>query len=231
MFVEMGRAVSPYCPPASLPRVRGVMGLVASLGLSLLLVSCGGVEASSTPPPHPSASPGGAGHTPPASAAPATSPLISPSGATVSSSGCPGYQLSVSVVSDGVATGHIADILLIRNVGSDPCQISGYPGVDGLLADGSPVHTRRTIAGFIGGIRSGSIPILSLAPTQVASAIVEGSDNPTSGSTCPKFSAFLVTPPNTTTTSRLTPPGGSFDYCRDELEVHPVVAGATGDQG
>jgi hypothetical protein len=186
MFVEVGRAVSPYCPPASLPRVRGVMGLVASLGLGLLLVSCGGVEASGTPTPHPSASPRGAVHTPPASAAPATSPVTSPSGATVSSSGCPGSQLSVSVVSDGVATGHIGDILLIRNVGSDPCQISGYPGVDGLLADGSPVHARRTIAGFIGGIRSGSIPILSLAPTQVASAIVEGSDNPTSGSTCPK---------------------------------------------
>lgn len=62
--------------------------------------------------------------------------------------------------------------------------------------------------------------------------MVEGLDDPVSSDVpCPQFTTFLVTPPNTTATARLVPPSGSFAYCQNSLQIHPVVEGTTGAQG
>ncbi|MGH7919698.1 MAG: DUF4232 domain-containing protein [Candidatus Dormibacteraceae bacterium] len=222
---RVGQIPPPYRGFQRYSGMSKLLPLLASLGLGLLLVSCGNPQSRTTSTPTPSASPRigtPSSSTPGASAG---------AGHPVSSSECAGDQLSVSAVSDGTAGGHGADILLITNTATSICQIGGYPGVDGLFANGAAVHAQRTLSGYLGGIRSGSIPILSLAPGQVGSAVVEGLNLSTTGAPCPRFATFAVTPPNTTTTSQLVPPGGSFSYCQGSLQVHPMVAGTSGDQG
>ena len=96
-------------------------------------------------------------------------------------------------------------------------------------ADGSQVaQARRTPKGYLGGLAAGSPPVLTLAPGESASALVEAlAFNAFDGSACKAFGGLLVTVPDDTVATRL--PWDS-DGCSD-LEVHPVVAGTTGRSG
>jgi hypothetical protein len=68
-------------------------------------------------------------------------------------------------------------------------------------------------------------PIVDLAPGETASALLEGTNNPTGTATsCPIYSAILVTPPGETHSVRV---GISMRGCTG-LEIHPVVPGSTG---
>jgi Protein of unknown function (DUF4232) len=127
-------------------------------------------------------------------------------------------------------------VVLFTNDSDSACLLSGYPGVAGLDADGHLVtQAIRTPSGYMGGIVSGPTtpPIVSLAPGQTASAIVEGTDNPLGTETsCPHYPFLLVTPPNLTEQVQVTvsglgssPPG--LPGCSN-IEVHPVVPGSTG---
>lgn len=135
-------------------------------------------------------------------------------------------QLAVTSGSAGAATGHESDVLLFKNT-SATCTITGYPGVAGLNSSGQQVvQAIRALNGFMGGVPTGeSPPIVTLAPGQVASAIVEGTDTPIGTEvTCPSYPAILVTPPNTrqAVTVKTGLPGCST------IEVHPVVTGTSG---
>lgn len=200
--------------------------MTVSIGVGLLIAACDGrVAATHQPSPTPSstaspaASPTPSAVTPPASSAPAAST-------------CAGADLSISVISEPGASTHISDVLLIENTGSSTCVLTGYPGLDAVEADGTTVHAERTLAGYLGGVRTGTAPpVVSLAPRQEASAMVEGLDNPPSTDVpCPQFTTFVVTPPNTSSPSRLAPAGGSFAYCQNSLQIHPVVEGTAGYQ-
>jgi hypothetical protein len=80
-----------------------------------------------------------------------------------------------------------------------------------------------------------AIPRVPLGPGQVASAIVEGTDNPIGAQTsCPYYPYLLVTPPSLTEHVQLTvfglgtqPGYVGFPGC-SEIEVHPVVPGSKG---
>jgi hypothetical protein len=147
-----------------------------------------------------------------------------PSGATPS---CVGSQLAVSSGPNLVATGHIDVVIVFTNTASEPCQLTGYPGVAALDAAGTQrAQADRTLNGFLGGVPTGPPPLVTLARDQSASAIVEGSDQPTGdGAACPSYPSLLVTPPNTTqsVTVAVGLPG-----C-EPLQVHPVVPGTTGN--
>lgn len=135
-------------------------------------------------------------------------------------------QLAVTSGYGAAATGHASDVLLFKNT-STTCTLTGYPGVAGLNSSGHQVvQAMRTLNGFMGGVPTGeSPPIVTLAPGQVASAIVEGTDVPIGGAVaCPSYPALLVTPPNTPQSVTLNTglPGCSG------IEVHPVVMGTSG---
>jgi hypothetical protein len=64
-------------------------------------------------------------------------------------------------------------------------------------------------------------PTVALAPGQTAAAGLEWIENAGPGQArCPVYPAILVTPPNTTASTRLT--AGHLNLCRD-LQVHPVT--------
>jgi hypothetical protein len=148
---------------------------------------------------------------------------------TAGAPACAPADLAISLGAVEGATGHEEFVLLFTNTGPAHCQVGSYPGVDADLPDGHQVAAVRTLSGFIGGQKQGGpvVPV-DLAPGGVASAMVEYTDNPAAGA-CVQVSAYDVTPPNTTATSRLAAPQGST-ICGG-LQVHPILPGSTGRSG
>jgi hypothetical protein len=69
-------------------------------------------------------------------------------------------------------------------------------------------------------------PVVTLAPGDTASAIVEGTDMPVGTATsCPTYPALLVTPPDAQQSVTVAV---GIEGCSHIL-VHPVVAGTSGD--
>ena len=149
---------------------------------------------------------------------------------------CHNGQIVVSDAGGGSGLGHQDQVILFTNQSQSTCALSGYPGVAGLDTQGNQaVQAERTTNGYLGGLQSGttSLPSVSLASGQTASAIVEGTDNPVgSARSCPSYPTLLVTPPNLTVSVRVTvtglgtnPPG--LPGC-SPIQVHPVVPGSSG---
>lgn len=141
-------------------------------------------------------------------------------------------QLRIAPGKSGAAAGNIGQTVLFTNVGQTSCTMTGYPGVAALGAQGNQiVQAQRKPSGMLGGLPSGSpIPIVNLAPGQIASAEIEGGD--VSTGTCPSYPSFLVTPPGETRSATVTAgasgsnlPG--FTAC-GAISVNPVVPGMTG---
>jgi len=76
-------------------------------------------------------------------------------------------------------------------------------------------------------VRAGNPPVVSLAAGASASATVEALAFDQAGNACTAYAGLLVTPPDETHSVRVA--WGS-DGC-SELEIHPVVAGTTGQAG
>jgi hypothetical protein len=97
---------------------------------------------------------------------------------------------------------------VFTNVGQSTCTVSGYPVVAALDAQGNQieqaVHHEIGMMGLPND--SSPVPLVTLAPGQVASAEIEGSDlPPRTASTCVGYPSFLVTPPGETHSVRGSP--------------------------
>jgi Protein of unknown function (DUF4232) len=151
--------------------------------------------------------------------------------ASATAPSCAGDQLATALGRSGAGLGHVGQAVVFTNVSSTACTLYGYPGVAGVDKAGTQVvQATRTPSGYLGGLWStpnGPPPTVALAPGQVASALVEGTDNPIGSMPCVQLSGLLVTAPNTTRSVEL--PSAPSDC--DGLEVHPVVPGTSGTQG
>jgi hypothetical protein len=194
----------------TMPRRAGLLGLL----LAVATASC--------------SSPSSASHsTTTISAASTTSsaPTIVPSVAA-----CRNDQIVGTEKGPVAGAGHEGNVLLFTNESGTPCTLTGYPGVAMLSSTGQQLlQAQRSLSGYLGGLASNTTvpPAVTLQPSQTASAIVEGTDVPAGTETsCPSYPALLVTPPNLTQSTKVTPglPGCSTIY------VHPVVPGSTGSQ-
>jgi Protein of unknown function (DUF4232) len=216
-------------PVARPGRIRTLpVWIVAPLGCVLLMVEsgCGGTSKAEGPRP------------PIASTSPTTHPTIPPSTTTSSiatpvSSGeptCKNGQVTVADGGRGAGLGHVDQVILFANDSRFSCTLTGYPGIAGLGSRGQQeTEAKRTLSGFTGGLWNGAttLPLVSLAPSQEASAIVEGIDFPVGTETsCPLYGSLLVTPPNLTHSVRLALSDG-MPGC-STIEVHPVVPGTSG---
>lgn len=168
-----------------------------------------------------------------------TTPTTVPTSSIPADVACQNDQIQVVPLSYGAAAGSVAETIGFVNVSGRSCKLSGYPGVAGLDAQGNQVvQATREIQGMLGGLQNGSttLPVVSLAPGQTASADVEGSDNPLGEArSCEYYPSLLVTPPNLTQSTSITKigvqgPGTNvqgFPGCSG-LRVNPVVPGNTG---
>ena len=206
------------------------MGLLLAAGASLALAACGSGSATSTPASTPARTP-----TTTTSTTRATAPVPTATGtastggeqsrARVGSRACAAGQVSVSVGHSNAGLGHVGEPLVFENVGSAACALSGYPGAALVGAGGRQVQARRTPNGYLGGLSQSSTadPVVLLRPRQAASALLEGEDSTAAGGSCPTATALLVTPPNSTVTSRVARP---LSMC--DPQIHPVVSGVSG---
>jgi hypothetical protein len=206
-------------------------GLAAASVLALALAGCGssaskvapaaaGPAASTTGPSAPPSM------TPPAASTPPPRPALARTASPARTSGpaseaanlCRLAELSVTAAPEQGAAGTVGAPIQFRNAGHRTCQLVGYPGVAGLDSAG-----RQAIqAARVGS--NGGPTVVTIAPGQVASALVTGSDVPRGNATsCPTYS-LLVTPPGETHSIRVAArlPGCSG------LAVRPVVAGTMG---
>jgi uncharacterized protein DUF4232 len=134
-------------------------------------------------------------------------------------SACSSGQVQVSNGGEHRAFGHREVILTFSLApGAGPCTLTGYPGVDS-GAGGPLIHADRTLSGFMGGLRTGTPPTITVWPSQPADAVVEGAavDRRDYEHLCPTYTDLQVTAPDTT--ERVTIPV-TIDTC--ELQVHPV---------
>jgi hypothetical protein len=132
---------------------------------------------------------------------------------------CSNGQVQVSNGGEQAASGHREAILTFSLVpGAGPCTLTGYPGVDS--GTGGPlIHAKRTLSGFMGGVRTDTPPTITVSASQPAHAVVEGVavDANDMARKCPTYTALHVTPPDTTDTATIPI---HMDTC--EMQVHPV---------
>ncbi|MDQ6617302.1 MAG: DUF4232 domain-containing protein [Actinomycetota bacterium] len=142
---------------------------------------------------------------------------------------CTTRQLSISLAGTPGGLSHFGYVIAFKNTG-DPCQLHGYPGLDGVSSNGVVVvSAQRTPNGYLGGLPEGVTagPNVQLGSGQSASALFEGINGPVASlGPCTTYVAVVIIPPNETQAVRLAFAGGAY-LCY--LQIHPVVAGATGD--
>src|SRR5262245_20658725 len=132
---------------------------------------------------------------------------------------CTDGQVVVTAGKYEAAMGHRGLTLIFSLApGAQPCTLTGYPGVDS-GAGGPLIHAERTLSGYMGGVRTGTPPTVTVTPSQPAYAVVEGDTfNPDGDTECPSYTDVLVTPPDTTDTVTVRP--GISGACH--FQVHPV---------
>lgn len=203
-------------------RSRLLVLVGAALSIALLSACTSTSGTGSKAPTSPAAS-----STPTTSAVTSTGAPVPPTSAhsTTGSvgNGCSAAQLQVAggPLPGGSAAGHTGVLLTFTNHSTATCTLFGYPGVAGVNSSGSQIaQATRTLNGYLAGCRCTTPQTVTLAPGAVASATTEG--NVGSGQ-CDQFTALLVTPPNTATSTRIDMVPHSCGFT-----VHPVVAGSTG---
>jgi hypothetical protein len=165
----------------------------------------------------------------PAAAKPSASPTMSfdpggpmdrPSAQAVAE--CTSAQLKVAYtdnaqIRNGALDGmsHADSVITFTNVGPATCRTQGYPGVAALDAAGHQL--KQAVRGRV---TTSQIPLIVLAPGQVASAEITG--NTASCTTLTKIAAFLVTVPDQRTSTRLP---GAHDFCLGSLGISPLQRG------
>ncbi|MEP7192464.1 MAG: DUF4232 domain-containing protein [Actinomycetota bacterium] len=151
-----------------------------------------------------------------------SSPTASPVARTVTA--CTNSGLGVQPGAALAGMGHAGAAIVFTNISGHTCTLGGYPGVAGLDSTGQVVaNAVRSAIGYLGG--SYTQTTVRLAPGGKASALVEGTTNPTGAATsCPSYPRLRVTASDQTSTHTLSieMPGCS------PLQIHPVVAGTTG---
>jgi Protein of unknown function (DUF4232) len=210
---------------------RCVLAAVAAAS-GLALAGC----ASTSPPPATSSgTSASAAGTATAAAQPSASAAgsVTPGGPMATATGqpatraaeCTSGQLEVAYtdnaqIRDGALDGmsHADSVITFTNTSSRTCWTRGYPGVTALNAADHEIKNAVR-----GRAANGQIPLITLAPGQVASAEITG--NTASCSSLTKIAKFLITVPDQRTPAQLP---GTRALCLGSLGIDPLQRGNAG---
>lgn len=211
-------------------RSRCLLAAAAAVsGLALAGCAAGTSSPAGSPSASGSAAPASTASAAPAAAGPSASASnsVNPGGPMARATGqavaeCTTAQLKVAYtnnaqIRDGALDGmsHADSVITFTNVSSATCRTQGYPGVAALDAAGHQIKQAAR-----GQAADSQIPLIVLAPGQVASAEITG--NTASCTSLTKVAAFLVTVPNQRTSARLA---GSREFCLNSLGIAPLQRG------
>jgi hypothetical protein len=161
-----------------------------------------------------------------------TSPVPHASAARVAR--CQETQLDIKWAPGGAGLGHLAQLIVIKNIGANSCTETGYPTVR--MTGGPSVVAsvaRKTRDGYLGGLGGPNakvpLPVVILrAHGGTASSMVEGGDVPVGNAVeCVIYTKVTIALPH------LSPPyhyTTRFSGCV-RPQVHPIVKGSTGSSG
>jgi hypothetical protein len=198
---------------------------------AMTIAGCGSASPSGSQSASPAGGQAQAASTAASSAGSSPVPSVNPGGTMVSASPggsgaagagteCTAAHLAIAYtdnkqIRQGALAGmsHADNVVTFTNTGSAPCRIQGYPGVAALNAAGKQIFEAVRATG-------GRIPLVTLAPGQVASAEITGN---TASCTQPApLLGLLVTAPDQRTSTRLGPYG---TVCVNSLGIGPVHPG------
>ncbi len=217
--------------------VKSGLAAAAMAVSAMTIAGCG----SASPSGSQSASPAGGqaaatASTAASSAAASPTPSVNPGGTMVSASPggsgaggsgaagagteCTAAHLAIAYtdnkqIRQGALAGmsHADNVVTFTNTGSATCRIQGYPGMAALNTAGKQIQQAARAS-------VGKIPLVTLAPGQVASAEITGN---TASCTKPaSVPGLLVTAPDQRTSTRLGPYG---TVCVNSLGIGPVHPG------
>jgi hypothetical protein len=157
-----------------------------------------------------------------------------PSAFAASIGHCQETQLDVHWTPGGVGLGHVAEIIVITNISSSACKMTGYPTVR-MTGGPSVVATvaKKTRSGYMGGLGgpNANVPIPDVTLRShggAASSLVEGVEIPVGKAVaCVNYAKVSVTLPGLSPPYRFT---SKFPGCI-RPQVHPIVKGSSGSQG
>ena len=122
--------------------------------------------------------------------------------ATTLSTTCQPANLVFNTQTGNGAAGTISLVVRMQNTSTKACTLNGYPGMQLLSAQGSPIPTnvvRGGVAGTPSGPAAKPAALVTLAPSGYAAFTLSYEDVPTgTETTCPSSAKAQVTPPNDT---------------------------------
>jgi len=207
-------------------RIAGLtlVGAVAGCGAATSISPPSTVTSPATAPATSSAPATGSSST---ATATASSPAATATAAAGHPSLCSTGNLKISVIKGGAATAAVDGQIGFTNLGSAPCQLTGYPAVAGVTAAGA-----QTLAGHLltteFGPNISSVPVVTLAPKATAIAVVTGNTVAgTCGSgTVSTFQHLIVAPPgnaDSVTLSAWLPTLAQYLPACGSINVTPVA--------
>ena len=112
---------------------------------------------------------------------------------------CPISRLKITLIRRGGAVmGEVGGYLRFANAGPAACQLSGWPTVTAITADGMTVTAARAVHGTMLGAwqYAPPLPVVRLAPGAAAYAVLAAGDhNARTAGDCPAVRLLLVTAP------------------------------------
>jgi hypothetical protein len=162
---------------------------------------------------------------PPATAAPSPTQTA----AAPSPTRCHTAGLQVAFTGSEGAAGTIVDSFRLRNIGTSPCTIYGFVGMQMLDASGRAVATRVVRNGGLFSTQAGPARFL-LQPGTAASFQVAWSDVPHGvEGPCAEAASLVVTPPDEFDHRVISVSGWNLAPCAGgELDVTPIRAAGAG---
>ena len=135
---------------------------------------------------------------------------------------CHSAQLRLSAAGSNGGGGNVVQNYWLRNAGTVPCTLYGYPGARLLAADGAPMPT--TVVRGPNPIMPRQAPAtVTLRPGQSAQFVLGFSQiSPTGTTSCPIASRLELTPPNAYHPLSVA---ARIQACQGRLFVSPVAPG------
>jgi hypothetical protein len=135
---------------------------------------------------------------------------------------CGDADIAVTATGSQGAAGHSSFVLEFDNISGVRCTLRGYPGLDAIGKQGHVLaHAQRRLHGITGG--ASKIRTILVKPGHFASANVGWANAAADGGDCTFSHSVNATPAGTGYTVHLAK---SVSIC--DLEVHPTVAGTSG---
>jgi hypothetical protein len=135
---------------------------------------------------------------------------------------CDSGMLTISQDGGGAAVGNVGAVFRLHNTSAAACSLFGYPGAQLLNASRQPMTTKLTwsTAGYLIGTVPESSVVLN--PGGDAYFVLEYTDVPSPGETCPAASFLQTTPPDAFA-SQVIPVRG-LAPCGGRITASPILA-------